>query len=420
VTAGRYQRVIINVPPGTMKSLLVNVFWPAWEWSKQPELRHFSASYGSHLSIRDNLRVRDLVKSHEYMELFPKVQLKEDRNNKMRFDTTVGGWRIASSVYGVGTGEHPDRIIIDDPLTAQQARSDLERQAANDWFDRTLSTRGVIRGARVVVVMQRLHEEDLTGHLLAKGGFEHVCFPMEYELTREKDPDWRPDPRDPRTHPGELLWPAVFTGPIVRALARDLGPYGAAGQLQQRPAPEGGGLFQRDWFKIVDVAPVVARRIRGWDTAATEGAGDYTAGVRMAMTLDGRIYVEDVVRGQWSPNGVDNVMLLTAESDGNNVGQREEKEGAAAGKAVIQARSVLLNRFDYAGVQASGDKVTRSKPFRSQVEAGNVYLVKGAWNKDYLDELCDFPVGKNDDQVDGSSTAYNQLVIPGRRGGALW
>jgi predicted phage terminase large subunit-like protein len=140
----------------------------------------------------------------------------------------------------------------------------------------------------------------------------------------------------------------------------------------------------------------------------------------MAMTLDGRIYVEDVVRGQWSPNGVDNVMLLTAESDGNNVGQREEKEGAAAGKAVIQARSVLLNRFDYAGVQASGDKVTRSKPFRSQVEAGNVYLVKGAWNKDYLDELCDFPVGKNDDQVDGSSTAYNQLVIPGRRGGALW
>lgn len=420
VTSGRTQRVIINVPPGTMKSLLVNVFWPAWEWSKQPELRHFSASYGSHLSIRDNLRVRDLVKSAEYTALFPKVQLKEDRNNKMRFDTTTGGWRIASSVHGVGTGEHPDRIIIDDPLTAQQARSDLEREAVTQWFDRTLSTRGVIRGARVVVVMQRLHEEDLTGHLLAKGGFEHVCFPMEYELVRDSDPSWRPDPRDPRTHPGELLWPKVFPAVVVRALARDLGPYGAAGQLQQRPAPEGGGLFQRDWFKIIDAAPVVARRVRGWDTAGTDGGGDWTVGVRMAYAPDGRVYIEDVVRGQWGAMGVDQVMLLAAESDGRNVAQREEKEGGSAGKAVIAARAKLLNRFDYKGVQATGDKVTRSKPFRSQVEAGNVFLVRGAWNKDYLDELCDFPVGKHDDQVDGSSCSYNQLVIPGKKGGALW
>lgn len=420
VTRGDHPRVIINVPPGTMKSLLVNVFWPSWEWSKNAAWRHFSASYGAHLSIRDNLRVRDLIKSAEFMELFPEVQIKEDRNNKMRFDTTKGGWRIASSVYGVGTGEHPDRIVIDDPLTAQQARSDLERQAANDWFDRTLSTRGVIRGARVVVVMQRLHEEDLSGHLLAKGGFLHVCFPMEYELTNAKDENWRPDPRDPRTHPGELLWPKLFPGPVVRALARDLGPYGAAGQLQQRPAPEGGGLFKRDWFKTVDVAPVVARRVRGWDTAATADGGDWTVGVRIAYALDGRVYIEDVVRGQWSPSGVDNVMLMTAESDGAKVAQREEKEGGSAGKAVIQARSKLLNKFDYAGVQATGDKVTRSKPYRSQVEAGNVYLVKGAWNKDYLDELCDFPVGKHDDQVDGSSCGYNQLVIPGKQGGALW
>jgi predicted phage terminase large subunit-like protein len=350
------------------------------------------------------------------------VELKEDRNNKLRFDTTMGGWRISSSVNGVGTGEHPDRIIIDDPLTAKQARSKLERQTANDWFDRTMSTRGIIRGARVVVVMQRLHEDDLTGHLLSKGGWEHVCFPMEYEVARESDANWKPDPRDPRTHPGELLWPQVFSGTIVRALTRDLGPYGAAGQLQQRPAPEGGGLFKREWFKIVDASPIAARRVRGWDTAGTEGDGDWTVGARMAMTSDGKVYLEDITRGQWGPAAVDSVMRLSADTDGKEVGQREEKEGGSAGKAVVTARAQQLMGFDYGGVVVTGDKVTRAKPFRAQCEAGNVYLVRAPWNKEYLDELCDFPAGAHDDQVDASSCAFNELVagFNFKNAGVLW
>jgi predicted phage terminase large subunit-like protein len=411
VSDGRHDRVLINVPPGTMKSLLVSVFWPAWEWGWKPHLRYIAASYGGHLSIRDNLRLRMIVSSPRYSKLFPNFAFMGDQNAKERFNTTAGGWRIATSVGGVGTGEHPDRFIIDDPHSAAQAASDVERQSALDWFDRTVSTRGITRGVVIIVIMQRLHEQDLSGHLLQRGGWLHVCFPMKYETTRRNDPTWKPDPRDPRRTPGTLLWPTLFPELIVRNLEINLGPYGTAGQLQQRPAPEGGGLFKREWFKIVDALPVhIKRRCRGWDTASTENAGDYTVGVKIDEMYDSTFVVENVVRGQLSPAAIDAVMRQTTEMDGRACCQREEKEGGSSGKAVIAARTRLLRGFDYGGVHVGTDKVTRSMPFRAQCEAGNVALLRGDWNEQYLAELSAFPTGTHDDQVDGSSAAFNALM----------
>lgn len=404
VTRGEIQRLIINVSPGSSKSLLVSVMWPAWEWATQPGLRYLTASYGSHLSIRDNLRLRAIITSPWYRKHFG-LRLRGDQNEKVRFDTAAGGWRIATSVGGVGTGEHPDRIIIDDPLTADQARSDAGRARANDWFDRTVSTRGVSRGTRTVVVMQRLHEEDLSGHLLAKGGeWTHVCWPMRYEPERA-------DPRDPRTEAGALFWPSLFPEPVVRQLEYDLGPYGAAGQLQQRPAPEGGGLFKREWFPVVDAAPAIARRCRGWDTAGTDGGGDYTVGALMARDPQGITYIEGVVRGQWGPAQVEAVIKQTTQLDGHACMQREEQEGGSAGKTVIAQRALQLAGYDYRGVSVTGDKVTRAKPFRAQCEAGNVRLVRGPWNETLLQELSVFPTGSHDDQVDALSCAFNALAL---------
>lgn len=403
VGRGEIRRVIINVPPGTAKSLTVSVFWPAFEWASNPGLRYLTASYGAHLTIRDNLRLRAIVTSPWYQRHY-RLRLDGDQNSKVRFDTADRGWRIATSVGGVGTGEHPDRIIIDDPSTADQARSDAERKTVANWFDRTISSRGVIRGVSTVVIAQRLHEEDLCGHLLAKGGWEHVMFPMRFDPARA-------DKRDRRTEAGELLWPALFDEPRVKQLEYDLGPYGAAGQLQQAPSPEGGGLFKREWFGApVDVLPLGARRLRGWDTAGTEGGGDWTAGVRLSMADDGTIYVEDVIRRQLGPAKVDELFKQTAAIDGVACGQREEREGGASGKAVIAARARLLAGFDYREVATSGDKVTRAKPFRSQAEAGNVKLLRGEWNEAYLQELEVFPAGSHDDQVDATSAAYNALV----------
>lgn len=407
-----------------MKSLMVSVFWPAWEWTRDAGLRYLCASYGAHLAIRDNRRLRSIVTSPWYRRHFG-VELASDQAAKVRFDTTEQGWRIATSIGGVGTGEHPDRIIIDDPHSAEQARSAAERETSCDWFDQTISTRKA-RGPATVIIMQRLHEGDLSGHLLARGGWRHLCLPMRYEVAGEDGAlPYARDPRDPRTEPGELLWPSHWPEEKVRELELDLGPYGTAGQLQQRPAPEGGGLFKREWFPIVDAAPAGARRCRGWDTAGTEGGGDWTVGTKMAEA-DGVVYVEDVVRVQAGPGAVDLIIRQTAEMDGKRCAVREEQEGGSAGKAVIAARAKALAGYDYAGVSATGDKVTRAKPFRAQCEADNVKLVRGAWNEEYLRELATFPAGAHDDQVDASSCCYNALtmdrpkvtrVVLGRRGG---
>jgi predicted phage terminase large subunit-like protein len=405
VSRGDIQRLLVNIPPGTSKSLIVSVFWPAWEWASNPAMRYLTASYSDELTIRDNLRVRDIVESEWYQRHFGAVQFRPDQNRKTRFDTTATGWRIATSVGGRATGEHPDRVIIDDPHNPKQALSDVQRKEALVWFDRTISSRGVSRGARIVVIMQRLHESDLSGHLLARGGWHHVCWPMRYDLkTSTAD--------DPRSEPGDLLWPRLFDDRKVRQLEIDLGPYGAAGQLQQKPAPEGGGLFKRGWFPIVDASrvPAHARRCRGWDTAATEDDGDYTCGVKMAEA-DGIFFIEDVVREQVGPDGVDRLIENTAKLDGPDCKQREEKEGGASGKIVIAHRLKRMAGYDYAGATVTSDKVSRAGGFRAQAEGGNVCLVRGAWNQAYLDELAIFPNGDHDDQVDGSSCSFNELTL---------
>lgn len=427
-------RVVINVPPGTMKSLLVNVLFPCWIWAKNPKYRILSAAYSATLSTRDNLKVRDVIESAWFQRYWP-LKLADDQATKTRFNTNEKGWRFATSVGGPGTGEHPDLIIIDDSLTALQAESKAERDTAINWITKTMLSRGVSRNVRVLVIGQRLHEEDPPGYLLGlgdKGGWKSVIFPMRYVPARppkDQDKGHTPDPRDPRTQEGELLWPALFPAEKVEQLEFDLGPYGTSGQLQQTPSPEGGGLFKREYFagKFLDALPAEFLACRGWDTAATRDGGDWTTGVKMLAEvvttnekvgnafvkikkLSGRFIVADVQRAQLAPNDVDSLIHATAELDGKRCEIREEKEGGSAGVAVIQAHSVLLKGWDYEGVTISGSKPTRAKPYRSQCAAGNVYLLRGDWNEEYIRELCAFPTGSHDDQVDGSSTAFNHLV----------
>jgi len=427
VAQGKHRRVIFNFPSGTLKSLIISVFFPAWRWAKNPKLRVLTASYAAHLTTRDNLRVRDIIVS-PWFQSYWKVQLVEDQNTKTRYNTDAGGWRIATSVNGVGTGEHPDLIIIDDPTTVEQAKSEPERTRANEWFDGTISSRGITRPKLcIIVVMQRLHVDDLSGHLIKRGGWKVVTWPMRYEVARpasEDDPGFTPDPSDPRRVAGELFFPALVPEDKVRQLELDLGPWDAQAQLQQQPSLKGGGLFQRGWFKFLDARPTnIVRSARGWDTAGTEDGGDWTVGVRIDETLDKRFIISDVQRGQLSPAGVDQLMYATAELDGKGVAVREEKEGGASGKAVVEARGKMLAGWDYKFVQVSGSKITRAKPFRAQVEAGNVYLVRGPWNEAYLNVVCGFPALKHDDDVDGSSCAFNAVLLepkPKRKPSLTW
>ncbi len=421
VTRGETEHLLINVPPGTMKSLLCSVFWPAWEWATNPSLKYFAASYSQDLATRDTMKMRDIIESDWYRQAFG-IKLRAEQAQKTWFINTEGGWRIASSVGGRGTGEHPDRRIIDDPHSAAQAKSDVERKAALEWYDQTISTRGVTRGVREVVIMQRLHEEDLSGHLLEKGGWRHVMLPMRFEKARACI-------GDPRTEEGELLWPELFPEGRVKTLEKSLGEYGTAGQLQQRPAPPGGGLFKRDWFKVVDLSKLepdgefmrrlmAARRTRAWDVAGTAGGtGARTAGVKLAdlgPSARPRFIVEHVMKNRWSAFEVDQRIKGCAIVDGPGCRIREEQEGGSAGKAVIATRKRDLAGWDYDGVPATGDKETRANAFRVQAEGGDVVLAKGDWNEEFLAEAEVFPNGRTKDQIDAAAHAFNDLLT-GRR-----
>jgi predicted phage terminase large subunit-like protein len=327
----------------------------------------------------------------------------------MRFDNNRAGFRMASSCGGVGTGEGGDFIVADDPHNVVEAESDAERAKVIHWWGQSMSTRGNDpRTVRHVVVMQRLHETDLTGHLLEQGGYEHLCLPMEFEPDRRCVTSL--GCKDPRRREGELLCPARFPRPAVEELTRRLGFYGAAGQLQQRPAPQGGGLFKRDWFQVVPLPSTGwAQRVRYWDLASAL-EGDFTVGVLMSRDEEGKFYVEDVRRGQWDPSRRDEIILRTAKDDGHAVQVILEQEPGSAGVSVTTYLARKLAGFSVSKDRPTGDKVVRAQPLASQCGVFNVALVSGGWNEAFIDELSVFPNGRYDDQVDAASGALSWLT----------
>src|SRR5215813_12383746 len=209
VTHGEIRNLLINVPPRHAKSLLVSVFWPTWEWVRAPERRWLYSSYAASLSIRDSVKCRRLIESPWYQQRWgERFALTSDQNTKGRFDNNRTGYRLTTSVGGAVTGEGGDRIVCDDPHNVQEAESDSIRKSTLEWFDVVMSTRmNDPKTAAKVVVMQRCHHQDLSGHLLEQGGFEHLRLPAEYEAPScVTSIGWS----DPRTEHGELLWPARF------------------------------------------------------------------------------------------------------------------------------------------------------------------------------------------------------------------
>lgn len=414
VSEGRIRNLLINIPPGHAKSLLVAVFWPAWIWTRNPAWRGLFASYALELAIRDSVRCRDLIQSPWYRETFePPWELKGDQNVKSFFENTATGFRKCLSVGSSATGFRGDAIVCDDPLNAQDALSDIERARAQQWWDVTMSSRlNDMRAGSKVVIMQRLHHQDLAGVLIERGGYEHLRLPSEFEAdsAAETAIGWR----DPRTEEGEPLFPGRFPAEVLDQAKKDLGPDHYAAQHQQRPTPREGSFFQRSWFEVIDAAPAAPtlKWVRAWDRAATEGAGDWTVGVKIGRHA-GIYYVADVKRFRHGPGQRDKVIRQTAVLDGPECRQLGEQEPGSAGVDQAAAFVRLLAGFPVSVQPSSGSKMVRADPFASQAKAGNVKLIKGDWNAAYLDELCQFPLGQHDDQVDGSSLGCNHLARGG-------
>ena len=418
VARGDIRKLLINIPPGCSKSILTNVFYPAWVWGPQdrPATKFISTSFAAELAIRDNLRGRDLIQSEWYQDLWgSRVQIRGDDGGKVKYQNEQTGFRLASSVGKALTGHRGDCIIVDDPHSVRGADSDTVREDALRWFAETLPTRvNDASTATFIVIMQRVHERDVSGFILENDlGYTHLCLPMEYEAER-KCVISATGFSDPRVEEGELLWPERFPRQEVEDLKTQFrawgGSYAEAGQLQQNPIPRGGGLFSREWFQYVDSPTAGGTAVRGWDLASTAKGGDYTVGVLMRRTQQQDLVIEDVVRFQGSAGQVERQILACAEADGRDVKISIPQDPGQAGKAQKSHLAKVLSGYDVSFTPETGSKETRARPLAAQAEAGNLYLVRGPWNLPFVGECAVFPNGKHDDQVDAASRAYATLL----------
>ncbi len=414
VTRGEISRLLINVPPGCMKSLLTGVIWPAWEWGPlgKPQTRIIGTAHKQDLAVRDAMKCRRLIQSEWYQARWP-VRLTSDQNAKTKFENAATGFREAMAFTSM-TGARGDRVILDDPLSADDANSEAALKAAELTFTEALPTRVNNEASAIVVIMQRLHERDTSGVILDRDlGYTHLRLPMRFEADRRCSTAI--GFADPRQTEGDLLFPDRFPETQVAALEKVMGSYASAGQLQQRPAPRGGGMFKREWFNVVGAAPAGCKWVRGWDLAATANeTAAFTAGVLIGRAGDGRFYIADARRIQGSAAEVERLLINTASQDGVGVKGSIPQDPGQAGKAQAQYLVRQLAGYSYSATPESGDKETRALPLAAQAEAGNVMIVKGEWNGPFLDELAGFPMGKFKDQVDAATRAFNALADASR------
>jgi predicted phage terminase large subunit-like protein len=416
ITAGCLNRLLINVPPGMMKSLLVSVFWPAWEWGPRglASLRYLASSYSENYVKRDSRRMRDLVASEWYQALWgDKVRLV--RAGELSFANEATGFREGVPFPSL-TGGRGDRVIIDDPHSTETAESEAERARTARIFRESVPTRlNDPATSAIVIIMQRLHANDVSGVALAlKLGYDHLCMPMEFEASRRCRTSIGFE--DPRSEEGELLFPERFPADVVQRDKVPLGQYGVAGQFQQRPAPRDGGLFKRAWFgEPVLAAPPGTRWVRHWDLAASKKRGSgigqaATAGVKLGQAPDGAFYVGHVLRLQDEGHEVRKAIRSTAAADGVQVEVSLPQDPGQAGKVQASDLVAMLAGYVVHAEPETGDKVTRAEPIAAQAAAGNLRLVKGDWNEAFLDEVGNFPSGSHKDQVDALSGAFGRLL----------
>ncbi len=416
-------RLIINVPPGSSKSTIVSVMWQAWEWGPlgKRHLRFVSTSFDLTNVKRDTGKTLDLIRSSWFQSLWPEVELKTE--GVLSFSNYDTGSRLGVAFKSV-TGKRGDRLLVDDPHSVDGAESETQRDnATRKFIEGGLNRINDWETSAIVIVMQRLHEEDLTGVLLARDyGFIHLMIPNEFEQARRcttplqvPDPD-RPgktkDWTDPRSYEGELMDP-VRAGASATEDVKKSGDYMYAGQYQQRPAPREGGMFKVENIDIVDHVPAGGVTWAGWDLAGSKRKkSPYT--VRVLMTrVGGDLYVRHVERRRANPTEVEAMIEEVSTDDRNMIPQVKisvPQDPGFGGKAFKWRVSEILMGFNFICTPETGDKVTRAEPFAAQVGAERVHLVRGDWNSAYIEELRNFPGGTFKDQVDASSRAFQALV----------
>jgi predicted phage terminase large subunit-like protein len=454
--AGIYNRLLVNIPPGTAKSLVVSVFWPAWEWGpmNMPHLRYVCASHSQDLAVRDSMRMRRLVTSEWYQARWPHVKLVHDQNSKLKFETTATGFRQAAAAGSI-TGSRGDRVILDDPHSVDGANSDQMRQSTIQWFLEAVPTRlNNPATSAIVVIMQRLHEGDVSGVILEKDiGYDHLMLPMRYDPARAVPTMIGFE--DPRQEEGELLFPQRFPDDVVDRDERVLGPYATAGQFQQEPAPRGGGIIKRDYWQLweSDIYPTCDLILASLDTAyTTKQENDYSAltvwgvftgakgetanryvdrtgisrdgtaqsvmfdqgvHIRTGMDLSGSLSPRVIMMHAWQEKlELHDLVVKVGETCRRMRVDKLIIEDKAAGHSVAQELQRLYGSAEF-GVQLINpgaiDKLARLHSIEPIFAEGMVYAPDRSWADTVITQTATFPKAKNDDLVDTVSQAIRHL-----------
>lgn len=439
VTYGHIRRLLINVPPGFTKSLLTDVVWPAWEWGprNRPSTRYLCAAYSSHLTERDNMRCRNIVISDRYKRLWgDRFKISNEQFTKVKFANDKTGWKLATSVSGIGTGERADRVIIDDPNNPLEMESEAIREHAKMWFTEVIPDRlNNPRESAIVVIQQRTHEEDISGIAISREmGYTHLMIPMLHDTSRHcvtvigvdnmgNDVLWE----DPRDEEEELAWPERFPLDISKGLQRDKGPYAWASQYQQTPEPRGGSIIKRDYWQLWKDAkfPAFEFLLGSLDTAYTaKDENDASAltiwgvfrdengnpKIMLVWAWQERLEFHDLIQKvidtctlmpskTEGPRFAVDKLVIEAKASGHSIGQELYRMFRGTGKLGIE----LINPTMY------GDKVARVHSVIHLFADGMIYAPDRNYADIVINQCAVFPKGSRDDLVDSTSQAMRYL-----------
>jgi len=448
VADGEIRRLLINIPPRCGKSSLISVAFPAWVWAQRfrgpisgPGVQFLHASYAEKLSMRDSVKCRRLIKSPWYQKLWgDRFALMNDQDTKHRFSNDKGGERLITSISGTATGEGAMCFVIDDANAANEAESEATITSTNDWWDQSARTRlNDPKTGAFVGVQQRLAENDWTGHVLeaAADEWDHVCLPMRYEADRSfvTSIGWK----DPRQVEGELMWPERFGEEEVSSLERTLGPWGAAGQLQQRPTPKGGGIIKREWWRLWEdkAFPPMDYIIASLDTAYTEKeendpsamtvwgvfTTDPVATQHRWLDSDGRPQYGDRAFTEEAPKVMlmhawrerlefHDLVKLVMETCSKFKIDKLVIENKAAGISTAQEIRRLM-RNETVGIQLYNpgnlDKQSRLYSVQHLFSEGVIFAPDRKWAEMTITEVSQFPKGRYRDLTDTVSQALRHL-----------
>lgn len=402
ITNNQINRLLINIPPGTSKSSLVNVYYPAWEWIKKPHLKIISSSHEQGLATRDTRKMRNIISSGWYQNKW-NIELQGDQNQKTYYENEHTGFRQACAVASM-TGRRGDRIIWDDPHSPEKAYSDAHRETALRVFRETLPTRLINPdSSAIIIVMQRIHEEDISGYILEHDlGYEHLMLPMEFDSSRKCYTSIGFE--DPRKKDGELLFTQRFSREVVDRDKKAMGARAVAAQFQQEPSPAEGNIININWFNYFDhIEP--DEIYQSWDTANKDGEeNDYSACITWGVK-ENEMYILDIFKDKMQYPDLKKAMIQQYQKWDPTQLIIEDK---ASGQQVLQElrRSTQLPIVAYNPGQRN--KTERMFDASIDVESGRVYLKnKAHWLEEFLHEIKLFPNGKYKDTGDAFSMFIN-------------